>query len=409
MSDDGVPDVAEHWMTLIGKSVLILAPHIVALARLEDLIPLIEADYRLQHVHTVPDDGEDRPDAADFVRARGGVLLPPRQARWTTHGLVLAGSVRGLDDVRGPVLLVPHGGCLGQYRPWRTAAEGELATSLDPTQLLRDGRPRADRIALTHDRELDLLSEICPQAVPHAVVVGDIAFDRLVASAPYRDQYRRALGVVDERKIILVTVTWSPRSGFGTNPAVFRHIVEAARHDDVLVVASLHPQIWSQHGVRQVRGWLADAVEAGLVVLAPHTDWRGAVTAADYVLADYTSVGAFAAGIGTPVLRIPHGRQPLLPGSPTAVLAEHAPLWNATRPLLPQLHAAADAQVRGLGARIAGLLTSRPGQAGKLLRKEMYGLLGLSEPARAVPHSPAPLPRLVSWPNIPLPRTRPRG
>lgn len=404
MSDDGVPDVTEHWMTLPGESVLIPAPHVPAVARLEDHVPLVEADHRVRCVYTVPDDGEDRPDAADFVRARGGVLLPYRQARRTTHGLVLAASTRRLEDVQGPVLLVPHGGGLGQYRPWRTAAEGELVTGLDPAQLLRKGRVRANRIALTHDRELDLLAEVCPQAVTHAVVAGDIAFDRLVTSAPYRDHYRQALGVADERKIILATVTWSPRSGFGANPAVFRHIVDAAQHDDALVVASLHPLIYSQHGVRQVRSWLSDAVKAGLVVLAPRTDWRGAVAAADYVMADYTSVAAFAAGFGAPVLRIPHGHQPLLPGSPTAVLAEHAPLWNAARPLLPQLHAAAEAQVRGLGDRITDLLTSRPGQAGKILRKEMYGLLGLSEPARAVPLSPAPIPRLASWsPQTPPP------
>jgi hypothetical protein len=408
MNDKPV-DADDHWATRIGESVLVLAPHPVALARLGDLLPLIEADHRVQRVYAVPTDGEDRSDAVDLVRAQGEVLLPVSQAGRTTHGLVLAGSTRGVDDVRGPVLLVPHGGGLGQFRPWRTTAEGGFVTNLDPSQLLRAGRVRVDRIVLVHDRELGVLGEVCRQAVPHAVVAGDIAFDRLVASAAYRDHYRRALGVVDKRKIILVTVTWSPRSGFGSNSALFGEITHAARRDDVLVVASLHPQIWSQHGVGQVLGWLSDAIEAGLVVLAPHTDWRGAVVAADYVMPDYTSVSAFAAGIGTPVLRIPHGRQPLLPGSPTAVLAEHTPLWNATRPLLPQLHAAAEAQSAGLGVRIADLLTSRPGQAGTILRREMYGLLGLSEPARAVPLSPAPLPRLVSWPVVPRRRTRPHG
>ena len=37
----------------------------------------------------------------------------------------------------------------------------------------------------------------------------------------------------------------------------------------------------------------------------------------------------------------------------------------------------------------------------------MYDLLELSEPARAVPVSPAPLPRLVKRPVIPAPRSRP--
>ncbi|MEU4253911.1 hypothetical protein AB0F15_41610 [Amycolatopsis sp. NPDC026612] len=399
--NDGVPD--RHWATRIGRSVLVLAPHIVALARLDDLLPLIEADHRMLRVYAVPDSGEDRPDAAEFIRARGEVLLSMRQARRETHGLVLAGSTRGIDDVLGPVLLVPHGGALGQYRPWRTAADGELVTGLHPAQLLRGGQVRPDRIVLTHDRELDLLERVCPQALPHAVVAGDIAFDRLVASAPCREHYRRALGVTDDRKILLVPVTWSPRSGFGSDPDLFRHVVDAAPRD-FLVVASLHPQIWSQHGTGQVLGWLSDAMEAGLRVLAPRTDWRGAVAAADYVLGDYTSVSAFAAGFGRPVLRIPHEPQPLLPGGPTAVLADHTPLWNRERPLLPQLDAATEAQSRGLGPRIAGLLTARPGQAGKILRKTMYELLGLTEPARAVLVSPASLPHLV-----PRPVTSPAG
>ncbi|MET8849637.1 hypothetical protein [Amycolatopsis sp. NPDC004625] len=368
----------------------------MALTRLEDLVRLIETDHRTQRVYAVPDDGEDRPDTAERIRARGEVLLSMRQARRDTHGLVLAASSRGLGDVRGPALMVAHGGGLGQYRPWRTATDDGLVTGLHPEQLVRDGRVRPDRIALAHERERDLLARFCPEAVPHAVVTGDIAFDRLVATGQHRDRHRRALGVTDDREILLVTSTWSPRSGFGSNPELFRQVVAAAPRDRFRVVASLHPQIWSQHGTGQVLGWLSEGVEGGLAVLAPHTDWRGAVAAADHVLADYTSVGTFAAGLGTPVLRIPHGPQPMLAGSPSAVLAERAPLWDVTRPLLPQLDAAAGAQSRGLGARIAGLLTSRPGEAATILRKVMYELLGLSEPSRTAPLSPAPVPEIVS-------------
>jgi hypothetical protein len=315
------PSPATEW------EVLVLAPHIVALARLDDLLPLLEADHRVQRVFAVLEDGGDRPDSGDFVRSRGEILLSAKQAAQTTHGLVLAGSTRGLDDVRGPALLVPHGGGLGQYR------SGELVTGLHPEQLMRAGRVRADRIVLTHAHELDLLAEVCPQAVPNAVVAGDIAFDRLVASAPYRLHYRHALGVTDHRKIILVTTTWSSRSGFGIDPDLFSDVAEAARLEGFLSVASLHPQIWSQHGKGQVFGWLSEATDAGLAVLAPRTDWRSAVAAADHVMADYISVGTFAAGFGAPALRISHDPKPLLEGSSTAVLAQRTPLWDDTRPL----------------------------------------------------------------------------
>jgi len=397
-----IGDRDRHWSTRIGKSVLVLAPHIVALARLDDLLPLLEADHRTQRVYTIPESDSWR-DVEEELRDREEIVLPLSQAAEDAHGLVLAGSIRGIDDVRGPKFLVPHGGGFGQFRNWRSPAAKDSdgpTTGLHPDQLLRNGEVREDTtIVLTQERELDLLSQFCPQAIPHALLAGDIAFDRLVASAGLRHLYRRALGVTDDREIVLVTSTWSPKSGFGSNPDLFRHVLDALPRDRFQVIATLHPQIWSHHGTGPVLGWLSDCIDAGLGVLAPRTDWRGAVVTADYLMGDFTSVTGFAAGFGTPVLRIPHGPQPLLPGSPTAVLAEHSPSWDPARPLVAQLHHAADAQERGLGARITGLLTSRPGQAAEILRPAMYRMLGLHEPARARPWSPAPLPRLVSLPH----------
>jgi hypothetical protein len=40
---------------------------------------------------------------------------------------------------------------------------------------------------------------------------------------------------------------------------------------------------------------------------------------------------------------------------------------------------------------IAGSITSRPGAAAAILRRAMYRLLELAEPARAIPVSPVPL------------------
>ncbi|WP_410622733.1 hypothetical protein [Amycolatopsis sp. cmx-8-4] len=397
-----IGDRDKAWSLRISKSVAVLAPHIVALMRLDDHIPLIETDHRAQRVYVVPEK-DTWPDVARELRDRGEIVLPMSQAREHEHGLVLAGSIRGIDDIRGPVLLVPHGGGFGQYRSWRapTAQPGDgPTTGLHPDQILRDGQVREDmKIVLTHERELDLLTRFCPQAVSHALIAGDIAFDRLVASRAYRNHYRRALGVADDREIVVITSTWSRQSGFGRNPGLFRQVLDALPQDRFRVIATLHPQIWSHHGEGQVRGWLRDSIEAGLGVLAPRTDWRGAVAAADYLMGDFTSVTGFAAGFGTPVLRIPHDPRPLLPGSPTAVLADHSPLWDPTRPLVPQLHYSADIQDRGLGARIAGLLTSRPGEAGAILHSAMYRMLGLREPARGLPQSPVPLPRLVSRPD----------
>ena len=50
------------------------------------------------------------------------------------------------------------------------------------------------------------------------------------------------------------------------------------------------------------------------------------------------------------------------------------------------------ARHEGPDTELAATITGRPGRAAAILRSTMYGLLGLSEPARAVPANPVPLP-----------------
>ncbi|WP_410633764.1 hypothetical protein [Amycolatopsis sp. cmx-4-83] len=397
-----IDPVDQHFTTRRGtKSVLVLVPHIVAGTRLLDLLPLLEADHRIQVVFTNPL-GDSWYATRDFLHANGATVLPWSQARRSHIDLVLAGSVTGLDELAAPTLLIPHGGGFGQYRngspPGTTFDQPpQLRTNLGPDQLIREGRLRADAIVLVHDREHTLLADVCPPALPAAIVAGDIALDRLTASLPYRDHYRRALGATDDQQVVLATSTWSPRSAFGRHPDMFDRIVSELPRDRYRIVAALHPQIWSHHSPWQLRSWLADALRAGLTLLPPEEGWRAALAAADHVIGDYGSVTGYGASTGASVLLADTPDRPLLPGSPTAVLAEHAPRWRLDRPLEPQLHAAADARdASGLTALVRDLLTSRPGRAGYILRRTMYRMLDLPEPARAVPTSPVPLPKPVT-------------
>lgn len=389
-----------HWCTRVGfKSVLVMVPHEVAGARLLDLRSLFEADHRVQLVFTVPEAGESWRSTHDFLTALGAVVLPWAQARQLEFDLVLAASTRGVDDVLGPVLLVPHGGGLAQYRPWRppvTTANWQPVTGLDPDQLLRDGEVRAEAIALTHDDELAVLARTCPRAVPAAVVAGNIAFDRLSASVPLRGQYRRALGVAQGQQLVVVTSTWSERSAFGRYPDLFERVLAELPPERYRVVGALHPQIWAHHGAWQVRLWLADCLNAGLGLLPPEEGWRAGLAAADAVLGDYGSVTGFAAGIGIPVLWATDDVVPLLPGSPTAVLAERVRRWDAERPLVPQLAGAA-AVAGDIGKTVRSLLTSRPGRAAASLRRTAYRLLRLEEPVWPVTAPPVRMPVLLPW------------
>ncbi|MEV6832288.1 hypothetical protein [Amycolatopsis sp. NPDC051102] len=390
-----------HWATRCGtKSVLVLVPHIVAGTRLLDLLPLLEADHRIQVAFTDPDAGDNWPATQDFLRAQGGSALPWAQARRSDVDLVVAGSTRGIDELAAPTLLVPHGGGLGQYRSWRPPAAArhhDPQLGLGTDQLMREGRVRADAIVLVHDHERDLLAEVCPRALPAAVVAGDIALDRITASLPHRDRYRHALGATGDQQVVVVTSTWSPRSAFGRHPDLFDRVLAALPGEGYRVVGALHPAIWSHHGHWQIRSWLAAALRAGLVLLPPEEGWRAALVAADHVIGDFGSVTGYGAAAGASILLAGNRGERLLNGTPAEVISRHAPRWRPGRPLVPQLRAATEARdAAGLPGLVRGLMTSRPGEAGRILRSTLYRLLGIPEPAHAVPVAPVPLPKPVT-------------
>jgi hypothetical protein len=137
-------------------------------------------------------------------------------------------------------------------------------------------------------------------------------------------------------------------------------------------------------------GWLGDSIGMGLRVLPPDRGWQAAVIASDIVIGDHGSCTMYAAASGTPTL-IATEPPPLWPGSPADVLVRNTPRLDHDQELWPQL-AKAMADHRGPDTELAELITARPGRAAAIVRSTMYGLLGLPEPARALPANPVPIP-----------------
>jgi hypothetical protein len=159
--------IGDHWtngpvglgaasrVTRAGcKSVLVVVPHVVAGTRLADLLPLLEADHRVQVLFTIEGSVHG---TEEFTRRLGGHVLPWDQAIRQRFDLVLAASFRGLDRLHGPVLVLPHGvGALkSRLRP--RASNALAAHGLSREQLVRDGQVVAAAIALSHQDELDAL------------------------------------------------------------------------------------------------------------------------------------------------------------------------------------------------------------------------------------------------------------
>ncbi|MFB9909749.1 hypothetical protein [Allokutzneria oryzae] len=386
---------ADKWITRTGcRTVLVVVAHMAAGTRLLDVLPLLEADHRIQVTFTVPDTGDGWHATDEFVRAQGGLYLPWQQAIRHEFDLVLVASHTAMDRVHGPVLLLPHGsGATKSLLRVRSAGAGSVPThGLDRQMLMRDGRLVPAALALTHDDELRVLRESCPEAVPRAVVAGDPCLDRMLASVPLRESYRRALGVGSGQRLVTVSSTWTAKSAFGRHPDLFARLLAELTGRGDRVAAILHPNIWAVHGRWQVRAWLADCLRAGLILLPPEEGWRAAVVASDAVIGDHGSVTRYAAALGVPVAMAAFPTEEVRPSAPARALADLAARIDLTQPIEPQLPTSTDVErQRAAGA----LLSSAPGRSGAILRRTMYRLLDIPEPVRAVPVSPVPLPRPV--------------
>lgn len=388
---------AEHRVLRLGcRSVLVVVPFVVAGTRLMDVLPLLEADHRLMTVFTVAPtaNGANCHGAEEFLRAAGGLVIPWEQAVQTEFDLILAASATGVAQLRGRLALMPHGaGAVPALRHARSAGARALPShTLSRETLTCRGRMLPSVLVLTHDLELAELRETCPEALPTAVVAGDIAYDRLLASLPFRDRYRAAFGLREGQKLVVCSSTWRPDSALGLLPHLVDRLVADLPSDRYRVAAVLHPNIWQVHGEFQVRAWLADALRAGLLLLPPEEGWRAALVAADVLIGDYGSVTRYGAALGTPVLLTAARGHDIMPGTTADLLARSA---ARLRPELPLTDQVATAVAGSWQAGLAARLTSRPGRAGGILRAALYRLLGLTEPARAVPVSAVPLPNPI--------------
>lgn len=116
------------------------------------------------------------------------------------------------------------------------------------------------------------------------MVAGDPCFDRMIASAPLRPAYRRALGVTDGRRLVVVSSTWGALSLFGAHPDLVGKIAARLPVDDYRVMVALHPNTWHWHSPWQVDRWARAWRRAGVTLLPPEEGWRRALVAADSVV-----------------------------------------------------------------------------------------------------------------------------
>lgn len=374
---------AHQWVTRHGLlNVLVVVHTVTSGQRLLELIELVERDSRVQVAFTQgPDVFSNGVD--DFLRSTGGLVLPWEQVIHERFDLAVAAGYGGLQHLHAPLLVVPHGAGFGKTHAGTSAVYG-----LDAQRLLHNGRVLPDAVVLSHEDQLEVLKNQCPPAVDVAVVAGDPGYDRMIASLPHRDRYREDLGIRPGESLVVVSSTWGGQSLFGRRADIFPRLLEELP-SRYRVAALMHPAVWFGHAPRQIRSWLADCVDAGLVMIGPHVDWRAAVVAADIVIGDHGSVAVYAAAIGKPVLLVDPGLQAVTASGSAQDVLRHNAVIHHHESSLSGMFEEARARSEQLRDAVVERLTSRPGRSTTLIREAMYRLLGV--PVQGKHRAPPPV------------------
>ncbi|MDQ0994406.1 hypothetical protein [Streptomyces sp. V3I7] len=405
------PD-SERWASRTAqRRVLLVIHNVTSAGRLLDVRSLFHDDFRVQLLVTSTGSSAFQAGVAELFADLGLPALPWSQALSTPVDLAISASFGGqLSSLQGKLSVISHGvgytkrltlPGAGSREPGAGSREPgagsrEPTFGLSPEWLLADGRPFMDGLVLSHPEQLERLHRVCPQAVGVSVLAGDPCFDRMLAARPYRERFRRALGVRRGQRLVVLNSTWNPEGFFGSGggpdvfPGLLPRLTAELPADDYRLAAVLHPNIWYGHGPGQVRAWLDRALRSGLTLIDPAHAWRQALLAADAVIGDFGAVTYYASALGTPVLLAAPGEDRLDPEAPLAAFVRGAPRLDPYGPLR--------VQVEGLlaghrpAADPAEFVTSAPGTSAALLRRHFYGLMDLPEPVAPALLEPLPLP-----------------
>ncbi|AYN38867.1 hypothetical protein D9753_07990 [Streptomyces dangxiongensis] len=397
-----VGDDAHRWSTFRGEKTLIVAARTVtSTARVLECLPaLLRGDSRVTVVFAYDPTSAFSDGVLDLLHDAGCRIVPWSQLGSIAPDLILSAS-ENIDVPEGdcPVLVLPHGVGFQKLVPDSRAPRSRLS-GVVPDSLLESGRAW---LAVSHpDQEQQLLATH-PKTAGRTLLIGDPCFDELTVSLPQAAAYRRALGVADGRRLVVVSSTWGPTSLLGRYPQLPAELLAALPYDEYRVAAVIHPNVWSAHGSWQIRTLQAAALEAGLLLMPPVHAWRSALVAASVVVGDHGSVTLMGAALGKPVLLAAFGSD-AVPGTAVAHLGQAAPQLDDPRgDLRQQIEDAVQGHIPERYAAICDLAFAEPGLALTRLRATLYRLLKLAEPTSntppvlSLPHPDPPAATVTSW------------
>ncbi|MFT7841414.1 hypothetical protein Q5530_35210 [Saccharothrix sp. BKS2] len=266
-------------------------------------------------------------DLAAHLKSLGGDAISWREACKSSWNLVLAAhaSIK-LRHLRGPLIIMAHGAGYRRVMSHTTGSD-TTPTGLVRDQLVHNGRLVPTVICLAHENQLPALVAEVPEAHGHTVVVGDPVMDQIRACRDRRSHYRGLLDVEPHQKLITVSSTWGRYSSLSAAPELPHRLLAQLPADRFKVALITHWNVQKAHSPLEVKTFMREALDCGLIPIPSELGWHAALIATDLLAGDHGSVTVYGAALGLPVLLVSDG------GPEVNRQSVDAELWSAIKPL----------------------------------------------------------------------------
>ena len=373
-SDGEYPEESSYWYAMdCERTVLAVTRTVNTTLALVDGLPDLLADHRVQVLFTTMPRQRD----ANFERwmrrlvsAAGVRMISWEEAVGRHFDLVVAASYEGaLNVLSGDTLILNHGTGVGKH----------LALPLDGRLPVSDDGLSSTTMLLSHSEQRPYYAAQ-QDGRARFLVVGDPWRDRLCASQHRAGLYRAALRIDEATRLLAVSSTWGEYSLIATHPDLPLRLLTDLACDEYKVALILHPNVWFGHSTWQVRAWMRDALDAGLVLVPPHDSWRGVLVAADAFVGDHGSMMLLAGALGAPLAFGCTPNEELIAGGPSADLEARVPRLDPHLPLAPQIEQVFSEHDPDLDRATIDRVFEHQGESHALIRRAMYELMALGEP-----------------------------
>lgn len=322
----------------IQKSLLVVVRNGASLDRVQEVLHAIDEDLVLAVKFTVDVGSKFAKGITERLRGMGADVIGWEEATGRAWDAIYAAHVNSrLGELRGPMLVTPHGVSYNRLRDESTGGDRSYPVGLSPFELISNGRFYPALLGLCHPSEL---SRTFPEARERAEVLGDLVMDKLLANKHLRRKIRDRLRI-GERRLICVSSTHGGHSTVGTQLEMIKRLLVELPSDEYAVVLVAHPNVWIGGSPLELRLALDDELASGLVVV-DMTTWQAALVAADLVIGDHGSVTNYAVGLELPVLTAANGVDEMHPASAVTWLHADLPQLDHAAPLRPQIEKAFD-------------------------------------------------------------------